>query len=75
MSYFENYGKCYIDQNSYSTHGLFITIAATTWVVFADCWQFVTSHLIITHLRYLNMLNLRSLRLVFTLMDRLEVLL
>jgi len=37
VSYFENYGKCYIDQNSFFTQELFITIAATTLVVFADC--------------------------------------
>jgi len=29
--------ECYINPNSFSTQGLFITIAALTWVVFANC--------------------------------------
>jgi len=37
VSYFENYGKCYIDQNVFSTQRLFVKIAATIWVVFVDC--------------------------------------
>jgi len=72
VSYFENCGKCYIDQNSFSSQELFIAIAPTR-VVFADRWPFVTSHWIITHLCYLNMLNLCSLHLFFTLTDRLAV--